>query len=253
LRVAPEGFLQLHAATHVGVAGRNPHPDAMDHLRRPLASAVTTAVSVAASTAPVIRIRASAANSISIIPVGPGVAPDPGTILAGTKPVGCSAASVGSARNDCRHRSSNEREMPYRRAVAATWRGACKLSRTILSFSFSDQRRRRPVSTTSSRPTWALPLSLSIRTVLNSALHSARRPSPDAYAIARQFAGAILVKLAQSRRACDRGRLGRSGSHHSKCSRSTNAWRPVNGSVMINFRSTVQFNSEKPRAGRRDS
>src|SRR5437870_1480210 len=52
---------------------------------------------------------------------------------------------------------------------------------TILSFSSSDQRRRRPVSTTSSRSTWALRLSLSIRTVLNTAPHSARRPSPDAY------------------------------------------------------------------------
>src|SRR6516165_9733899 len=71
--------------------------------------------------------------------------------------------------------------MPYRRAVAATWRGACKLSRTILSFSSSDQRRRRPVSTTSSRSTWALRLSLSIRTVLNTAPHSARRPSADGY------------------------------------------------------------------------
>jgi hypothetical protein len=30
--------------------------------------------------------------------------------------------------------------MPYRRAVAATWRGARKLSSTILSFSSSDQR-----------------------------------------------------------------------------------------------------------------
>src|SRR6516164_5064083 len=71
--------------------------------------------------------------------------------------------------------------MPYRRAVAATWRGACKLSRTILSFSSSDQRRRRPVSTTSSRSAWALRLSLSIRTVLNTAAHSARRPSADGY------------------------------------------------------------------------
>jgi hypothetical protein len=44
---------------------------------------------------------------------------------------------------------------PYRRAVAATRRGACKLSGTILSFSSSDQRRRRPVSNTSSRSTWA--------------------------------------------------------------------------------------------------
>src|SRR3974390_731317 len=73
--------------------------------------------------------------------------------------------------------------MPYRRALAATWRGPCKLSRTILSFSPSAQRRRRPVSTTSSRSTWALRLSLSIRTVLNNTPHSARRPSPDGYAV----------------------------------------------------------------------
>nr|WP_246755826.1 DDE-type integrase/transposase/recombinase [Bradyrhizobium sp. CCBAU 53338] len=50
-----------------------------------------------------------------------------------------------------------------------------------MSFSSSDQRRRRPVSTTLSRSTWALRLSLSIRTVLNNTPHSARRPSPDGY------------------------------------------------------------------------
>ena len=59
---------------------------------------------------------------------------------------------------------------------------ACKLSMAILSFSPSDQRRRRPVSTTSRRSTWVLRLSLSIRTVLNTALHSARRPSAEGYA-----------------------------------------------------------------------
>jgi hypothetical protein len=73
---------------------------------------------------------------------------------------------------------SNERETPYRRAVAATWRGAYKLSSTILSFSSSDQSCRRPVSTTSSRSTWALRLSLSIRTILNNTPHSERRPPP---------------------------------------------------------------------------
>jgi hypothetical protein len=36
-------------------------------------------------------------------------------------------------------------------------------------------------TTTSSRSTWALRLSLSIRTVLNTAPHSARRPRPDEY------------------------------------------------------------------------
>jgi hypothetical protein len=143
----------------------------------------SAAVSVAALTAPVIRIRPPAANSTSIAPppadlTGSGGVPDSEPTIAGTKPM---VASPGSGRNDRRHRSSNEREMPYRRAVAATWRGVCKLSRTILSFSSSDQRRRRPVSTISSRSTWALRLSLSISTVLNTARHSARRPSAEAY------------------------------------------------------------------------
>ncbi|WP_247456614.1 hypothetical protein [Bradyrhizobium sp. 166] len=59
---------------------------------RPSASAATAAFSVAASTVPVIRIRAPAANSISIVPpllagaTGQGVGPDSATTIAGTKP-----------------------------------------------------------------------------------------------------------------------------------------------------------------------
>src|SRR5258707_12104002 len=70
VRVAPEGFLQqqgerVHAATHIGVAGRNPHPHARrngDHRSRPSASAATAAFTVSVSTVPVIRIGAPAAN-----------------------------------------------------------------------------------------------------------------------------------------------------------------------------------------------
>jgi hypothetical protein len=53
---------------HVGVT--DPRPDRnRDHRRRPpLASATTVAVSVAASTAPVIRMRVPVANSMSIVP-----------------------------------------------------------------------------------------------------------------------------------------------------------------------------------------
>ena len=39
--------------------------------------------------------------------------------------------------------------MPWRLAVDDIARGVCRLSNTIRSFSSSDQRRRRPVSTTS--------------------------------------------------------------------------------------------------------
>ncbi|MFK4380956.1 hypothetical protein [Bradyrhizobium sp. USDA 223] len=86
---------RVHAATHIGVAGRNPHPHARrngDHRARPSARAATAAFSVAASIVPVIRIRAPAANSISIDPLlldgatGQGIGPDSATTTAGTKP-----------------------------------------------------------------------------------------------------------------------------------------------------------------------
>src|SRR4029453_2206132 len=99
VRVAPKGFLhqqgqRVHAATHIGVTGRNPDPYAGgngDHRCRPSASAATAAFSVAASTVPVIRIRAPAANSISIAPsparpTGPGAAPESATTPPRTHP-----------------------------------------------------------------------------------------------------------------------------------------------------------------------
>jgi hypothetical protein len=163
--IAPQDLLHLQsqrreALAHIGVASRKPHPHARrkrDHRRRgPSDRAATTAVTVAASTAPAIRIRAPVANSISIAPLladacagigGPGSA----ITVAGTKPIWPPAASFCSARNDRRHLRSNDRETPYRRAVADTCRGACKVSSTILSYSSSDQRRRRPISTCACR------------------------------------------------------------------------------------------------------
>src|SRR5262245_20902562 len=161
-RVMMENLLHLQgqrrkALPHVGVAGRKPHPYAgrqRDHCCRPSASAVTAAVSVALSTAPVIapviRIRVPFANSISMVPplgnaVGEAIAASGSeTTTAGTKPICWSTAPFCSTRNNRRHCNSNDREIPYRRAVAEIWRGACKLSSTILSFSSSDQRRRHP-------------------------------------------------------------------------------------------------------------
>jgi hypothetical protein len=58
---------------------------------------------------------------------------------------------MGSGRNARRHVISNDREMPWRLAVDEIARRVSKLSSTIRSFSSSDQRRRRPVSTTSNR------------------------------------------------------------------------------------------------------
>lgn len=160
-RVAMQNPLDLQrqdrkTLAHVGVAGRKPHPHAdrqRDHRGRLPPSASTAAANSAASTKPVIRIRAPVVNSISIVPppgtssADAGIAgTDSATTTAGTKPTCCSAVPVCSARNDRGRCSSCERAMPYRRAVADTWRGPCKLSSTILSFSSSGPRRRRPPS-----------------------------------------------------------------------------------------------------------
>src|SRR5215468_12000453 len=66
----------IKASPHVGMARRQPHPDASrkrDHDRRSFATrAATPAVTVAASTAPVILTRVASASSISITPAEAG-------------------------------------------------------------------------------------------------------------------------------------------------------------------------------------
>ncbi|SFQ35466.1 hypothetical protein SAMN05216330_1319 [Bradyrhizobium sp. Ghvi] len=93
----------------------------------------------------------------------------PSATTALTKPA---SDLVRFAAKALRQVTNRERDKPYRRAVAATRRGADRLSKTIRAFSSSDQRRRRPVSTTSSRFS-VLIVWLSIRTVLN---HQASPP-----------------------------------------------------------------------------
>src|SRR3546814_14381249 len=111
LRVPPQHLLHLQrqgreALAHIGVAGRQPHPHTRgnrNHRRRPSASAATAAVSVAWSTAPVLRLRAPPANSISIAPhTGPAgagtVASGSGALTAGSTPPCSLATSVSSPR-----------------------------------------------------------------------------------------------------------------------------------------------------------
>jgi hypothetical protein len=74
-----------------------------------------------------------------------------GTATADTNPESLALSLVSSARKLRRQANKSDGDMPYRRAVVDTNRGAARLSVTIRSFSSSDQRRRRPVSTTSSR------------------------------------------------------------------------------------------------------
>src|SRR5215204_1243020 len=75
--IAPKRLLgkqrqTVEALAHVGVAGGQPHPHAArnrDH-QRPEARELITAETVAGSTAPKMRTRAPAANSMSITPAG---------------------------------------------------------------------------------------------------------------------------------------------------------------------------------------
>ncbi|MGY8638490.1 hypothetical protein RAD15_39095 [Bradyrhizobium sp. 14AA] len=94
--------------------------------------------------------------------------------------------------------------MPYRRTVAATWRGAYNLSRIILSFS-SSNRHRWPVSAISSRSISALRRSLSIGKINNmphSAMALTARPGsavkysfgPDVLDEIRREIAALCIK-----------------------------------------------------------
>ena len=119
-------------------------------IRRPLVNSISIRRSVECSVA--LRDESAAGGT------GPSSA-----TTALTKPGSDFARSAAKA---FRQVTSSERDRPYRRAVAATRRGSDRLSKTIRAFSSSDQRRRRPVSTTSSRFS-ALIVWLSIHTVLN--------------------------------------------------------------------------------------
>ena len=95
MRIAPELFLDLqrqavHAAPHIGVADREPHPNPgwdWDHRRD---SALTTAAANAAETAVGIRTRTLPANSTSIAGspcTAPSAAVAGGAISTGAKPL----------------------------------------------------------------------------------------------------------------------------------------------------------------------
>jgi hypothetical protein len=142
----------------------------------------------------IIRPLASAASIEGAVPAS-------ATTIAGTKPACCAPGPAGSGRNERRHVTSNERDMPWRLAVEDIARGVCRLSMTIRSFSSSDQRRRRPVSMTSSRSTLVLCLWLSISTVT----HHSTEPNKAAPAEGRlRIApiGKLFEKAAVAKHPC---------------------------------------------------
>src|SRR5665213_1071760 len=159
-RIAAEALLHqqrqaIHPFPHVGVAAGNPDPHTSrdrDHRRSRIAS---TRASAAASTPASTIMRRSFPISITMRPVVDALhsaaTASPVATTARAKPACCMPASIGSARKTRRHDISNDRDIPWRLAVDEIARGVSKLSNTIRSFSSSDQRRRRPVSTTSNR------------------------------------------------------------------------------------------------------
>ena len=100
LSAAADFALTLNA--HVGVAGRQPDPRPIrhrDHRRRlTFASAFISAVTVGASTAPVIRIRPPVANSISITPALSATGGPNADLGSGVIATGLNATELATAR-----------------------------------------------------------------------------------------------------------------------------------------------------------
>src|SRR5262249_40144222 len=109
MRVALELLLHqqrqaIKPLAHIGVAGRQPNPRARrerNHRRRLLfASALISADTVAASTAPVIRIRPPVANSISTVPARSGAATGEGrAIVPGSAAIATALKAPACARS----------------------------------------------------------------------------------------------------------------------------------------------------------
>ncbi|GJD98777.1 hypothetical protein GMJLKIPL_0688 [Methylobacterium isbiliense] len=164
-RIMPEHFLDLQrqarkAPPHIRMPGGQPNSDACRDRDHRSPSASRTRASAAESTSASTMTRQPCASTISIRPLlapgdstregGVDAAGGSGATIAGTKVPG--AAASRSSLSFRRQVKSCARETPCRRAVAEISRGPARLSRTIRTFSSSDQRRRRPVSTISSRP-----------------------------------------------------------------------------------------------------
>src|SRR3954451_16280153 len=185
-RITSQHLLHLQrqarkALPHVGVTGRQPHPDAArnwDHGRvsspRMIRSRVSTSMSQSTIT------RRPFALTISIRPQ-PGSLRFSGcsaTIIAGTNP---RVSPSCPSRYALRQPNSSWLEIPCRRAVADPTRQPKKLSSTIRIFSAAAHRRRRPVSTISRRLIWRVSVRSSIPTISYRPANSTRRPTSDEY------------------------------------------------------------------------
>ena len=147
-RIAVKNFLNLErqtrkASPHIGVAGRQPDPNAAresDHRRRSCpASASITRDSVASSGAPSIDRRTFAPNAIVIVPRS---AEDersaPGPLTA----TGTNAGRSSAAANCCRHRYNRLVLTPARRATSDALASGSFNAKTNRIFSARVQYRR---------------------------------------------------------------------------------------------------------------
>ncbi len=167
-RVQPEHFLHPQcecgeSTSHVSIARRQPYPHVLARRKRNHRSASrprTIRTNASTSTSRPTTTRRPFALTTSIRPascagtaLATAAASD--TITAGTNPPTGPSPSRPS-RHALRHVCNCQVDIPCRRAVADTCRGPAQLSATIRSFASSVQRRRRPISTTSSRCTTPL-------------------------------------------------------------------------------------------------
>src|SRR3954471_17663862 len=137
----------IEALAHVGVAGRQPDPRPIrhrDHRRRlSFASAFISAVTVGASTAPVIRIRPPAANSISITPALSATGGPKADSGSGVMATGLNAAGTWDRSQSCwRQRNNWLTWIPAARATSEATAPGSMAAVTIRSFSDRDQLRR---------------------------------------------------------------------------------------------------------------
>jgi len=112
-------YPQLRIIPHVGMAGGKPHPypaRQRDHRGRPPDSAATAAVSVAGSTAPVIRICMPLQNAISIVPPVLAQAAHPDGSGATETAANCTSLSCRSAFT-----APNDPVRACRRQPSANW------------------------------------------------------------------------------------------------------------------------------------
>ena len=176
IRAAVKHFLDMLGIARatpapIRVAGGDPNAARRDRYHR-RSKAVITRLSATASTSLPTITRQPPDRTITIRPPlgraggssggGDWVSPTgaarglSGATIAGTNP-GSSSSPTSLPSRACRRQLNIWLvESPWRRAVAETTRGALKLSATIRCFSSSVQRRRDPVSITSSVETFGI-------------------------------------------------------------------------------------------------